>query len=720
MLQKPSTSYKNMKYFTYCLKQNIPIFIIFGIYFIMTLGFHFSQYITSSSQGISSYYYAYSILSVFDTYIISIIALIAAILNFKFLTSRKMSDIYYSVPISKGGLFWCNYFSGLFSILIPHILLRSPLLAIIFKGDNTDLETYLGNIANLWKIFGSQTASLLLAYAVAVFFVVNFGKILDLCIYYISFRLLLPTVFRAVIGVLNNNIAGIVSSASFLTNTSQYYSILYGTATGIITYFWVYILLWVAISAAAFLLFRIRKSECCETVFAFSYFKVVISVTAAFILGIFVLFVFSGGKYDLRSLMVFSPVYFFGAIVAFLGTLVLSKRSFNILNKQLYFFAIPCVAFVVLISYLVSGGFGRAAYIPKIDQVESVSITRYIGESTNQYYDYYSDEDYVGKNIRFSQVLYQENNIIFTEKEAVKTVMEFHESLLDEFKKYSYNTLEVTTSEGYQYSNYHPTIIYKLKDGTTVERQYNYLPSGWQNDEFDAMITLKEPETSDLVALENYLLKNNIGDVECTYSSAFPLSEFVCKQNKIKIGKNDFIKLLKTIYQEEEYLYYSDDINTVKDYMEIKIVDEQFNASFGNLIRNGCLIIRDNHPKTIKLLKKLGFKEPEKSYEDLDFSDIYAELISVDSAEVNGLCVTDGFVIEGKSKSEIEGLRFGYIGDGFSVFVEEQVETILKSATSIHQDWGGYAVRFTMGDSKNSKIYFVSNDVLKDLQIDIY
>lgn len=716
MLQKASTSYKNMKYFTYCLKRNIPIFIIFGLYFILTLGFYFSKYIMSSGQGISSYYYTYSILSVFDTYIISIIALIAAILNFKFLSSRKMSDIYYSVPISKGGLFWCNYFSGLFSIFIPHIFLRSPLLAIIFKGDNTDLETYLDNIANSWKIFASQTVSLLLAYAIAVFFVVNFGKILDLCIYYISFGLLLRTVFSVVIGVLNNNIAGIVSSTDFLTNTSQY-SILYGTAAGMTTYFWVYILLWVAISAAAFLLFRIRKSECCETVFAFSYFKVVISVTAALILGLFILFVFSGGKYDLHSLLVFSPFYFFGAIVAFLGTLVLSKRSFNVLNKQLYFFAIPCVAFVVLISYLVSGGFGRATYIPKIDEVESVSITRYVGETSNQYYDYYSDEDYVGKNIKFSQVLYQENNIIYTEKAAIKTVMEFHKSLLDEFEKYNYNTLEVTASEGYQYTNYHPTIIYKLKDGTTVQRQYNYLPSGWQNDKFDAMITLKEPETSDLIALENYLLKNNIGDVECTYSSAFPLSEFVCKQNKIKIGKNDFIKLLKTIYQEEKYLYYSEDINTAKDYMEIKITDDKFNSYFGNLIKNGSLIIRDYHPKTIKLLKKLGFKEPANSYEDLDFSDIYAELIDVDSAEVNGVCVTDGFIIEGRNKSGIEKLDYGYLGNGFSVFEEEQVETILKSATSVHQAWSAYAVRFTMGDSQNSKIYFVSNDVLKDLQI---
>ena len=718
MLQKPLTSYKNMKYFTYCLKRNIPIFIIFGLYFILTLGFQFSQWLKVSSV-ITSYYYTYSILSAFDTYIILGIALVAAIINFKFLSSRKMSDIYYSVPISKSALFWCNYFSGLAAIIIPYFLLRSPLLSIIFKSENIDQQTYIDNINSLWGIFAFQIISLLLAYAVAVFFVVNFGKILDLCIYYISFSLLLPTVFSTVVGVLNNNIVGFTSSSDFLTNGTKYIT-LNGTATEKTIYLSVYIVLSIAVSLVAFVLFRKRKSECCENAFAFDYFKVVISVTASLVFGIFTLVIFLGGKYDLNSLTVFSPFFFFGAIVAFLGTLVLSKRSFNILNKQLYFFAIPCVAFAVLISYLASGGFGRAAYVPEISEVESVSITRYIGESTNQYYDYYSDEDYVGKNIRFSQVLYQENNIIFTEKEAVKTVMEFHESLLDEFKKYSYNTLEVTTSEGYQYSNYHPTIIYKLKDGTTVERQYNYLPSGWQNDEFDAMIALKEPETSDLVALENYLLKNNIGDVECTYSSSFPLSEYICKEEKIKIGKNDFIKLLKTIYQEEEYLYYSDDINTVKDYMEIKIIDEQFNASFGNLIRNGCLIIRDNHPKTIKLLKKLGFKEPEKSYEDLDFSDIYAELISVDSAEVNGLCVTDGFVIEGKSKSEIEGLRFGYIGDGFSVFVEEQVETILKSATSIHQDWGGYAVRFTMGDSKNSKIYFVSNDVLKDLQIDIY
>lgn len=717
MLQKPLTSYKNMKYFTYCLKRNIPIFIIFGLYFILTLGFQFSQWLKVSSV-VTSYYYTYSILSAFDTYIISVIALVAAIINFKFLSSRKMSDIYYSVPISKCALFWCNYFSGLAAIIIPYFLLRSPLISIIFKSENVDPQTYIDNINSLWGIFAFQTISLLLAYAVAVFFVVNFGKILDLCIYYISFSLLLPMVFSTVVSVLNNNIVGFTSSTDFLTNGTKYIT-LNGTATEKTIYLFVYIVLSIVASLVAFLLFRKRKSECCENAFAFDYFKVVISVTASLVFGIFTLVIFLGGKYDLNSLTVFSPFFFFGAIVAFLGTLVLSKRSFNILNKQLYFFAIPCVAFAVLISYLASGGFGRAAYVPEISEVESVSITRYVGEPTNQYYDYYSDEDYIGKNIKFSPVLYQENNIVFTEKESIKTVMAYHKSLLKEFEKYHYNVNEVISSEDYNHTiEYRPTIIYKLKNGTTVKRQYNYLPNDWQNDEFDAMIALKEPETSDLVALENYLLKNNIGDVECTYSSAFPLSEFVCKQNKIKIGKNDFIKLLKTIYQEEEYLYYSEDINTAKDYMEIKITDDKFNSYFGNLIKNGSLIIRDYHPNTIKLLKKLGFKESAKSYQDLDFSNIYAELIDIDSAEVNDICITDSFVIEGKSKSEIEKINYGYYGNGFSVFNEEHVETILKSATSVHQAWDAYAVRFTKDDSEKSKIYFISNDVLKDLQIE--
>ncbi len=725
MLQETSTSYKTQKYFGYCLKKNILFSIICAVCFILTSSLQFSQINVGiyAKTSLFSNIYGYGLIGYFDTCIIWGIALVSAILNFRFLFSQKLSDIYYLVPIRKNIMFWCNYFSGLLAIIIPFILFRSPILNIILKDGNADpavQEAYLGNLNSLWMNFAVQTLSLLLAYAVAVFFVVNFGKILDLCIYYFSLRFLLPTAMRVVYYILNTGMAGIESENSHwmygLNNV-----LINGETADKMLGFVLYLLAIAAFSVGAFFLFRIRKNERYETAFAFNYFKPVMMVVASLVLGFCgISILLLSEKYNAQSLAVFTPVFFIGAAVAFVGTLMLSKRSVNILDKHLYYFAVPSMLFVVLLAYVGTAGFGRAAYIPKISQIESVSITKF--EDSDPYWeeDYLNQiKDFTGKNIVFDAEVHKGTELIFTRDEAIKTVREYHKSLLGELDKYHYDVTKITNNEEFAQDTYAPTITYKLKNGKTVTRRYTCLSKLWRKDEFYKMISLEESGDRNKAVFKDYLSKLDIGNVNCEYYPSFPLSEFVCEKKNLSLKKEDFIELLTTIYAEEE-LFYSEVYNTAKDYMEIKISSSEFNSSTGDLIKNNSLVIKDNYPKTIELLNKLGLKPSQNNYEGLDYNNIKAELITIDQAVANNVCKVDqayGNVIEGNSKEIVAETDFGYIQSYTSVEDASLVEKLVKSAVSCYQNGDCRAVKFIKDGQYVSKVYFISNEVLNELGI---
>ncbi len=492
MAQKTSASFSRSKYFKFLLKKNLPLFIAYSVYLLFFVSVNL---ISSLRSPTSSYVYpAYSTVYYLSAYLTApitiVIALMSAIANFKFFTSRSECDIYFSIPITRTSLFFSNYSAGLLTLCIPNLLFNNLLVSVFvnyskLSGAALSQEQYLQTITGGLMQTVMSFVTLAAAYTLAVFFAVNIGKVFDICFYYLILIFVVPIGFTLFMRVMNNNLLGITpntfyySSVLSLLSPFSLFTLPYslvavsGTVT---TQAWITWTVWMIIYIAvillilgiSYLLFRIRKTEKVQTPFAFEYFKILLSVVISICLGLIVSMAVSGGKIDISSLAISAPAFIVSSCVAYLGCMAIAKRSFLIFDRKLLYLCIPVAVYFTLFCYSATGGFGKVTYVPSLNEVAKVSITKY------QPYDYYSSEYQNSlqpfrdvKNIQFDKTVYREvayeidptfneNSLTVEDPESIQTIIAFHKSILEHYKKFDYNLSAVTnyaTSSHYAGSN---------------------------------------------------------------------------------------------------------------------------------------------------------------------------------------------------------------------------------------------------------------------------
>lgn len=468
--------------------------------------------------------YGYNFFTAFISVFIVMAAALLGIMLFRFVTSKKTVNVYYSLGIKRVELYGARYLAGVVMLFASIVV---PMLIMTFVN-----IYFFGSSEMLWKacfyyiLHFSVIAFAAFSIAAAVSgcvgtviesvgfsaVLISFPSIVMTCVKEIVPVLLLGAPTNGIeyyndsynSGYLQNTISEtlfgrILANADLLSlNREGFFSI--GCAISKETIkswklpsFSPYIF-WI-IGIGVFLLFGIlmfknRKAEICGfmgrskvlnftvcALLSFSAFSLISSYTNHTIT--------VGDKEITISIWVMALV---GALISFIVFSVvelLLTRSFKAYRKSLKIVPVHIALMLVLIFSLYTGFFGYSSRMPDIEDVESVEISAPAsltgGTQKNYFYNCYGDvnwwKDYHKDSIPNAYYLNSDSYLLegIKDRASIRNVMDIHQKIIDS----GWITKE-SPDERLDYSNrsvsVNLVIRYKLKDGTDFVRSYSRVP----------------------------------------------------------------------------------------------------------------------------------------------------------------------------------------------------------------------------------------------------
>lgn len=464
--------------------------------------------------------YGYNFFTEFISVFIVIAAALLGIMLFRFVTSKKTVNVYYSLGIKRVELYGARYLAGVVMLFASIVV---PMLIMTFVN-----IYFFGSSAMLWKacfyyiLHFSVIAFAAFSIAAAVSgcvgtviesvgfsaVLIAFPSIVMMCVEEIVPALLLGASGNGIVyyngdyleNSISNTIFGrILANVDLLSlNREGFFSI--GCAISKETIkswklpsFSPYIF-WI-IGIAVFLLFGIlmfknRKAEICGfmgrnkvlnftvcALLSFSAFSLISSYTNHTIT--------VGDKEITISIWVMALA---GALISFIVFSVvelLLTRSFKAYRKSLKIVPVHIALMLVLIFSLYTGFFGYSSRMPDIEDVESVEISAPAsltgGTQKNDLYNCYGQvnwwKDYHKDSIPNAYYLNSDSYLLegIKDRAFIRNVMDIHQKIIDS----GWITKE-SPDERLDYSNrsvsVNLVIRYKLKDGTDFVRSYSRVP----------------------------------------------------------------------------------------------------------------------------------------------------------------------------------------------------------------------------------------------------
>lgn len=533
----------------YAIKKNfiIPLISMFGLLFMLISNFlemsgaisdaklesiktgqSIREILSKSARYIFIYssedMYGYNFFTEFISVFIVIAAALLGIMLFRFVTSKKTVNVYYSLGIKRAELYGARYLAGVVMLFASIVV---PMLIMTFVNIH-----FFGSSAMLWKacfyyiVHFSVIAFAAFSIAAAVSgcvgtviesvgfsaVLIAFPSIVMMCVEEIVPALLLGAPMNGIMyyndsynsGYLQNTISEtlfgrILANVDLLSlNREGFFSIGCAISKEVIKswklpsfspyIFWI-------IGIAVFLLFGIlmfknRKAEICGfmgrnkvlnftvcALLSFSAFSLISSYTNHTIT--------VGDKEITISIWVMALV---GALISFIVFSVvelLLTRSFKAYRKNLKIVPVHIALILVLIFSLYTGFFGYSSRMPDIEDVESVEISTpasltggtHNGYLSNCYSDVNWWKDYHKDSIPNAYYLNSDSRLLdgIKDRAFIRNVMDIHQKIIDS----GWITKE-STEERLDYSNrsvsVNLVIRYKLKDGTDFVRSYSRVP----------------------------------------------------------------------------------------------------------------------------------------------------------------------------------------------------------------------------------------------------
>lgn len=464
-----------------------------------------------------------------STVVTMIMTFIISVMMFDYLHNKRQADVFGSLPCTRRTLFFSRFTTGLAMIIVPYII--NMLIVILMSfGLNVGSDIFTIYIPYIFQTGTLVMLSVIASYSFTAFMAVCCGttantvlSTLLICFAYpIAISMLSILGSSMIPGVnlhigefplISNLLSPYGSSAGGIFSlTLSVLSFKY-TSLDFLSNNWQQLVAWAILIAASivgcFFLTKKRKTEAAQNSFAFKAPSVIIRFIATAAVGMLfgLIFTFSIGLKNVISdfenmesirqtlqhsawtmLAIFLIAFVIAAFLTHLIATVIFNKGFKGFAKSLISFAAVVLCVCLLYTSLAFGGFGADKYVPQADKVSSVEIT-----PTN--HSGYWFEKTISSMFplltpqRPSSSFDYDNDIICAGEESINAAAALHQKIIDNLNNvnpmpYSVNTfgdpypfsrdaiLDYNGNET-SYSNpYVLKFLYRMKDGTTVERIY--------------------------------------------------------------------------------------------------------------------------------------------------------------------------------------------------------------------------------------------------------
>lgn len=478
-------------------------------------------------------YYIYSngdILSVFLLISVCIASLIAAVFSFKFITSKKTVNVYYSLGISRDKLYFGKYLSGAFlmvlSVAVPFLL--SFAANIIFLGYSKELAFTV-----LFYIL-SYSATSLVVYSITAAAFSAVGTFFEAAVFS-AVGLSFPTIFFSCLQTLMGAfVNGSPFGSAFTYANSEGYSFYRITSEKLIWSFdflnpllfdysslskwavmdaherknpqlmfnisgdlpWYPSLLrafcWIIVSLAVMFIgayiFQKRKAEICGFIGTNKILNTFATFTAGFFFLNVVIALADGYISNVLALVIGFAVF---AVLYIVLELVL-LRDFKAFLRGLFKLPAEMAAAGIIVAVFMTGLFGYSSKIPAASEISKVAVTP-VGITAE--YGYLQAASYYGNALSGSEDFSYITSVGlvdgFKSQNDIKTVTALHEKLIElgNIDITPYEDTDVTDDDRIMAVTLQ--FVYTLKNGKTVMRNYDAASA-------DVLKSFLELESTDL------------------------------------------------------------------------------------------------------------------------------------------------------------------------------------------------------------------------------
>lgn len=316
-----------------------------------------------------------------EALLVATVASLAAVMlylfiNFSYLYGRSSSDFYHSLPITRCGLLLVRLLVSIIPILIPMLAVYGSLCTFdLLPYINCDIKLILTGFAyNLLAIIALTGFTLI--------FVICAGSVFELLLSFLTVNIGVVIIQVVICSFCQEFLRGFsysdheelfaFSSSPYLYVFDNYYELLRGELTGpaVAAFTVKLVLLGVASYAAAFALYKHRKSERSGAGYAYGFLYTVslliVSCVCAVVLGM----IFSEGEITL-SFWIFAAI---GGVISAVAFAAVHDRGFKQFKKSALMGGLATALLGVAALLLVTDCFGYNRRIPAAEAVESVTV----------------------------------------------------------------------------------------------------------------------------------------------------------------------------------------------------------------------------------------------------------------------------------------------------------------------------------------------------------
>ncbi|MDD6848679.1 MAG: hypothetical protein PUD53_07935 [Oscillospiraceae bacterium] len=544
-----------------------------------------------------------------------IFSFVLAIMGFGYLHNKRMTDMFGAMPVSRRTLYFSKWAS---SIIIPAIpMLFINLILNIFVPKSEIINEGLTALSQMGVYYGNTFESTFRT-LIAIVACVSFFGLLSICCGKKSDAIISTIVIMGAFPVamallqflpmslINGYVANInIDLIVALSPVSA-------TESGPIWYWLLFIGVCLVLS---FFLVKNRKSESAQSHFAyrlpFELVKIIVSFAVGITIGYLFLLILGWNADRLGCFGAFWLGMILGSIVTHTILQIVLNHGFKGYLKGLISYGAMIGTFAVVFLVLATGFVGYESYVPKAEDVKSVTFTDGATYMVN------------GENII--------KNNYSEDKKLIEKTVNAHKAICDEYSKKPLtmfqlsgvnivNTLANNVSEalyskysGYSYDGSILKITYTLNNGTKVNRVYTT-----EKINKDSVAVRKIDAYNDLI---------NSTEFRSITEALFILDENYCKVAEITAMTDDDFEVQPVIKDKEQIAQLIQALrkdaiaDEDRDYMLDSYDDDDvawIDLYYGNAKHRYdnydlWINVNDGYKNTIKVLENLSILEKAKN-----------------------------------------------------------------------------------------------------------
>lgn len=356
------------------------------------------------------------------------------VINFLFLYSKKSSDVFHALPLTRMQLMTSRCLAGVISSLVPVIVGYVSLAIVLVFLPNHNIETSM-----IFSCMAYTVMTVLVCSAFSMLFIVCAGSAFDLVLSFFGFNGGLLVVGLVIMSMMNSLLVGASNAVNykmfewlspfwycgaafvrFINNGGVFYSDSLHFFVRTVIYIAVFFIL-------SLILFDRRKAEKGGDAYAYRFIYILTSFVVGIAVSYFVGYIFRYDNYDI----VFWLFAALGALMFAVAFGAVTDRGFKYFKRSLIVGACSVTALLLSAAIFITGAFGYSTRVPEKANVKSVTVE-------------YSNED-----------------IVYTDPTVPISV---HKAFVEDIKVF-----EETKNSEYRYVNFN----YILKSGITVSREYS-------------------------------------------------------------------------------------------------------------------------------------------------------------------------------------------------------------------------------------------------------